>query len=432
MTYKAGADYQKSHEYFVELCAISLSNELTESESETLQLHLRTCPSCQEALHQFKTIVKEMIPAVASDYVDDKMSENIERTTDEEAEALLLTRIFSESPLDQEPAAELHTASIAQFFPVPKNWRPIWAFPAAVIVLTVACTLIAYRVGVIQGASHAITAVRDLNDVKRDSRRLLQDQQINAQLVREDQALTELRQSLHSRNAEVNALKLVQDRLEKNLADTLSNNRDLVTANAGLAAELESTKSQMDGLQGALNSEQNRESQDRHEREELSAKLEDSTSLLAQRNKTIQEQDELLNHDRDIRELMGARDLYVVEVYDVEKNGKTRKPYGRMFYTKDKSVVFYAYDLDNQPGIQNASTFQAWGQSELNSQQPLNLGIFYVDNASKKRWVLKFDDPKVLAEINTVFVTVEPKGGSEKPTTKPFLFAYLHMDPNHP
>ena len=94
--------------------------------------------------------------------------------------------------------------------------------------------------------------------------------------------------------------------------------------------------------------------------------------------------------------------------------------------------MFYAYDLDNQPEVQNASTFQAWGQSEHNSQQPLNLGIFYVDNASKKRWVLKFDDPKVLAQIDAVFVTVEPKGGSQKPTTKPLLFSYLHMDPNHP
>jgi len=130
--------------------------------------------------------------------------------------------------------------------------------------------------------------------------------------------------------------------------------------------------------------------------------------------------------------LMGARDLYVVEVYDVEKSGKTRKPYGRMFYTKEKSVVFYAYDLDQQKGLQNASTFQAWGRRGADWQQALNLGVFYVDNASKKRWVLRFDDPKVLAQIDAVFVTVEPHGGSQRPTNKPLLFAYMHMDPNHP
>ena len=139
MTNKTNADNQESHEYFVELCAVSLSKELSEDESEALQIHLRGCPSCQQALHQFKTIVEEMIPAVASDYLDDSSSEN----TDEEAEALLLTRIVSESALD--PAAGLRRTGIARFFPVSTNWRPIWIFSAAVIVLTVACSLLGIR-----------------------------------------------------------------------------------------------------------------------------------------------------------------------------------------------------------------------------------------------------------------------------------------------
>ena len=136
--------------------------------------------------------------------------------------------------------------------------------------------------------------------------------------------------------------------------------------------------------------------------------------------------------DRDIRELMGARDLYVAEVYDVARTGETQKPYGRVFYTKGKSLIFYAYDLDQEPGIKNARTFQAWGQHGPDRQQALNLGIFYEDNASKKRWVLKFDDPKMLTQIDAVFVTVEPEGGSHKPSGKPLLFAYLKADPNHP
>jgi hypothetical protein len=40
--------------------------------------------------------------------------------------------------------------------------------------------------------------------------------------------------------------------------------------------------------------------------------------------------------------------------------------------------------------------------------------------------VLKTDNPDFLAQINAVFVTVEPKGDSAKPTSKPFLEAYLH------
>lgn len=82
--------------------------------------------------------------------------------------------------------------------------------------------------------------------------------------------------------------------------------------------------------------------------------------------------------------------------------------------------------------MKNGSTFQAWGRRGPDRQQALSLGVSYVDNASKKRWVLRFDDPKTLAEIDAVFVTVAPNGGSRKPSNKSLLFAYLHIDPNHP
>jgi hypothetical protein len=68
-----------------------------------------------------------------------------------------------------------------------------------------------------------------------------------------------------------------------------------------------------------------------------------------EQERTTDQQQELLSHDRDIRELMGARELYVAEVYDVEKNGETQKAFGRVFYTKGKSLIFYAYDLSDVP-----------------------------------------------------------------------------------
>ena len=140
---------------------------------------------------------------------------------------------------------------------------------------------------------------------------------------------------------------------------------------------------------------------------------------------------ELLEYDRDIRELMGARELYMADVHDVSGKG-TAKTYGRVFFTKGKSLIFYAFDLDAQPGVQNARSFQAWGRKGPDKEQARNLGIFYEDNVSKKRWVLKADDPKTLEDIDAVFVTVEPNGGSQHPSGKPLLFAYLRVNPNHP
>jgi hypothetical protein len=37
-----------------------------------------------------------------------------------------------------------------------------------------------------------------------------------------------------------------------------------------------------------------------------------------------------------------------------------------------------------------------------------------------------------LEDIDAVFVTVEPHGGSQHPSGKQLLFAYLRVSPNHP
>jgi hypothetical protein len=146
---------------------------------------------------------------------------------------------------------------------------------------------------------------------------------------------------------------------------------------------LETAESKTQGLLHKLHSLERQASDDKHRSIALEAKFTDLNRLLRDREATIDRQQELLAHDRDIRDLMGARDLYVAEVYDVERTGEIKKAYGRVFYTKEKSLIFYAYDLD-QPGVKNASTFQAWGRRGPDWQQALNLDVFYVDNASKK------------------------------------------------
>jgi hypothetical protein len=167
----------------------------------------------------------------------------------------------------------------------------------------------------------------------------------------------------------------------------------------------------------------------------LEAKISELTAANREQERRLKDTDQYLSSDRDIRELMGARKLYIADVFDVDGSSRTKKPFGRVFYTQGKSLIFYAFDLDREPGVVNASTFQVWGQREAPQGQqasPLNLGILYMDNESNRRWVMRFDDPKKLAEIDAVFVTVEPRGGSHKPTNKPFLYALLRNEANHP
>jgi anti-sigma-K factor RskA len=79
-----------------------------------------------------------------------------------------------------------------------------------------------------------------------------------------------------------------------------------------------------------------------------------------------------------------------------------------------------------------SATFQAWGRRGPDREQAVNLGVFYQDNVNQKRWVLKSNNPETLAQVDAVFVTVEPSGGSSHPSGKPLLFAYLRIEPNLP
>jgi hypothetical protein len=192
--------------------------------------------------------------------------------------------------------------------------------------------------------------------------------------------------------------------------------------------------------QNALNAAQQRleRLQEEHNQQQLrtaslQTRVEDLSANLQQAQDVAQRDEGFLASDRDIRELMGARDLYIADVFDIDREGKTRKPFGRVFYTGGKSLLFYAFDLDREPGVREASTFQVWGRRGPGDKRPLSMGILYEDSSSNRRWVLRFDDPKVLAEIDAVFVTVEPRGKpGQKPTGRQLLFASLRTPPNHP
>jgi len=141
---------------------------------------------------------------------------------------------------------------------------------------------------------------------------------------------------------------------------------------------------------------------------------------------------QLIAAGKEIRDLMGARNLHIIDVYDVDGNSRTGKKFGRVFYTEGKSLIFYAFDLAPHDRSRFTHSFQAWGIQEPERQPAKSLGIFYADDETHNRWVLKFDDPEAIAQIDAVFVTVEPPGGSSKPTGHKLLYAYLDGQPNHP
>jgi len=147
---------------------------------------------------------------------------------------------------------------------------------------------------------------------------------------------------------------------------------------------------------------------------------------------TITQERELLAAGRDIRDLMGARNLHIVDVHDVDARGSKPKSFGRIFYTEGKSLIFYAYDLDERKLTKANYSFEVWGERLGEPTSVRNLGILYTDNKDQRRWALKIDDPQQLAEIDSVFVTLQRHEAGSKPLGERILFAFLGGNANHP
>jgi len=267
--------------------------------------------------------------------------------------------------------------------------------------------------------------------------RLLQQRDaIQVRLAQREGTIAELKGNLERERKQVVALKaslLTRDRQGEEQTQRISSQREeLLRKLDDQQSLLAAGQKQVEALRQTSTDDAVRMASLESRTLQMSQLLREKDVSLAEQQRLITKQQEFLDSDRDIRELMGARDLYLAEVYDIGANGKKKKSYGRVFYTKGKSLIFYAYDLDQQSGLKNASTFQAWGLRGPDRNNALNLGVMYVDNSTNKRWVLRFDDPSSLAQINAVFITVEPSGGSRVPQGKQVLFAYLNEEPNHP
>jgi hypothetical protein len=307
---------------------------------------------------------------------------------------------------------------------------------AAGILLFVALGVSAYRVGIHRGTESASVApvpsqANQTALLQQVSDAGYEREILRSQIEQRDKAVASLRHELEQQSAEMERMKVAQIRLGTELQNGQAGRQNLLQERSDLSQRLEAMQAKTQGLKDTVGSLEYLSSMDRQQATALEAKVTDLTRLLHDREGTLDQQQELLAHDRDIRELMGSRDLYIAEVYDIARDGQTKKPYGRVFFTKGKSLIFYAYDLDQQAGARG-STFQAWGRRGSDRQQALNLGVFYEDGASRKRWVLRSDDAKMLAQIDAVFVTVEPHGGSHQPSGKSLLFADLRTNPNHP
>lgn len=427
-----GSDQFEDHDRLKQLCALSVARNLKAGEPAELQAHLEVCEECRGLYDEYRLVAGEGMPMLAARFDQPQEARGWDNSN---VKSKIFERL-AEKGKQATPPVE------PRVIPLPDGRRRrTLMLPAALTLGIAACLVLAVGFGAYRAGRTKVVAVKQVD--KSAEARLLklanEKQAVDTLLSADELKLGKLEADMEARQTEL-------EKLKAQLKTNEEQRNEIARAKSSSDATLQSVVEQRDALSAKLaDAQQAYQSMqteltnikaDRDQATMRSASYQKQAEDLAAENRDQRRQlgnrDQYLSEDRDIREIMGARQLYIADVFDVSSDSRTRKPYGRVFYTKRKSLIFYAFDLDRQPHVAEASTFQVWGKNESAQDRPVNLGVLYVDNEANRRWALRCDDPQQLAEIDAVFVTVEPNGHSNKPTGKAFLYASLRKEPNHP
>jgi hypothetical protein len=427
------------HQKFKELAAIAQGRGLSGAERMELDRHLQMCDACRSISDEYSLLCTEGMAFLASACGHVPESETWDNRN---ARNQLLSRVQESERSGPRFAVATDARPVRRFWVWgDSHWGASqgWAAAAVAACLVVGIAAGAYQLG---GRMHtprqlnAAVAPAHLPEAVSDKKAeedLLASQaarisQLQKQISGEQRDLAGLRAALRAAEDRSGQLATANSKGEGQL-------RQVTEQRDKLAGQLHDAEKEYQLLQVELTTLRAEHDHALLHMASLESKVEELSAAARDQDRRLKDDQQYLASDRDIRELMGARKLYIADVFDVDSGSRTRKPFGRVFYTQNKSLIFYAFDLEQQPGVKNASAFQVWGQRDGEvgeKSHPMNLGILYMDSETNRRWVLRWDDPKQLAEIDAVFVTVEPHGGSQKPTGKPFLYALLRKEANHP
>jgi hypothetical protein len=430
------------HERFEELCAAASIGQASAAELAELQEHLPGCADCQQAYSEFLQINADNYARRAPE----------QELASDEAVGYIDSALFRERFLKRAEAQGIISSNgnAAAHLPDPqiqmskiRQWPVLLTHAAAAAALLAAVGLSAYYVGV-QEARRSLLA-NDRNETQHASTGASKPKQTS------DRDRTSVLAGLEASNgsliAEVASLKKSLDTQSSRVADLRSNNSATERERSYLTSTVKERDSTIADLQQRLDQAQVTVTSVRAELDKTQAnaagnqaqliedriKLRDLSDQLAEASTALTRERELLTAGRDIRELMSARNLHIVDVGDVDPKGKERPAFGRIFFTEGKSLLFYAYDLSDSRVQDAGYHYRIWGKKEGPNQRAKNLGMFYSDDKSQKRWVFQYDDPKVLNEIDSVFVTVEsPTENSRQPKGDKLMYAYLRGQANHP
>ena len=440
-----------AHQHFEEMCALAVTGQLGGAQMCELDEHIGSCDSCRKFLESIAQISTQAMPLLAGKHAPagdvappegmrerflSRLAAEGVNAKDRVAQRPSPIRVVESISLPLDSRFEGDTrkkvlATGARPGPFPRLWPSLAAVAACVVV-----GIAGYYVGArkLRLTPQQFSQTRPLsmpaseanppaNGSDHVTRLEMQKRELEGELVR-------LKEKLSNADGERQSLRLELATAKEKLAALTTQAQ---TASQSSAMEGQEAGNQVAALQGQVDRLNQRLAESeikldvqRQTSEEVSAKLESTTAEL-------QRERDLKSAKTEMGDLVAARNLHIVDVYDADANGKRQRSFGRVFYIEGKSLVFYAYDLEDPGRFKANVVFHVWGGKAGVKEVTHSLGILRKDDAAQSRWAMTFDDPKVLAQINSVFVTAESANKHyDEPHGKKVLYAYFGSQPNHP
>ena len=423
------------HEHFEELCAAASIGQASGEELLELEQHVEVCATCRQGYFDYLNLAAHEFVAARRDPI----------LSPQEAQECLNSELFTRRFFQRaEREGIVFSPEIDPQITLPAPLPFAFRRPrflqatAAMAVVLLLVTLVSRRYSHLRDSwnRHAIASEPQHNDAPK-AETPVSTADVVAHLLAANANLELEVNRLRS------ALRTADDQLTASATDrkmSFEDRRQLASDRASLEKQVEQLQQELAMSQtAAANALEEARTQSRRADDTEATLIGDEVKLrnleqgLKETSAELDQERQLLGLGRDVTDLMGARNLHIVDVVDTDGRGNPRPAFGRIFFTEGKSLIFYAYDL-NEAKIEKANyQYQVWAKKEGPNRQAQRLGIFYSDDKSQRRWVFKCDNPKLLREIDSVFVTFgRPDSNPSHPEGPSLMYAYLRGQPNHP
>src|SRR4029077_3950877 len=304
------------HEEFLELCALSTSGELTAAEQETLAKHLKDCVECRKAIQQFEAMVDQAVPAL-SPHLRDDSNALPNPSEDAVAEARLFERLSrkkytpngsSSESSNGSPTSVQARSGLRKSIERLESYLPY----AAGIILILTLGILLLR----KAHQHIADVARSPESEKQRAAGPGQGkvppdhgdpgEATQQQLAERDKVISELRTQVQRQGTELPSLRAREQDLQNHGQVTEAEKNRSVSERDALAQKAAAAETSLLKLQKDLEAAERTRDGDTLRSSTIEGKLAEASILLGDRDRTIGQLQSLLDHDRDIRELMGA------------------------------------------------------------------------------------------------------------------------------